>query len=145
MEATPTNVGTAGVGTGGSPGNGLPFADQPQLALDSIDTLGVKWATLHEAAGAIAAMAGIATDTLPVEVQAFPAALRDAGGWRLRLVEQGIEDLAALMQAGLSALLSAHAHGTRPHAAAQALWEEFILARDVMLGLAAKGESQDDG
>ncbi|MCJ2188594.1 hypothetical protein [Novosphingobium beihaiensis] len=99
-------------------------------------TLGMKWQALHQAADAVAAIAGAEAESLPQDVQGFPIAIGDAGAPRRAIAERGIEDLSALMEAGLSALLAALEHGTRPDGAAQALWREFQAARDAILQLA---------
>ena len=65
----------------------------------------------------------------------FPEAMRDVGGWRFTMALQGVDDLAAIMEPGLSALLAAHASGADAPAAAQALWEEFQSARNALMGL----------
>ena len=63
------------------------------------------------------------------DVRNFPAVMRDAGGWRRDMAEQGIEDLAAIMEPGMAALLAVHARGISPASAALALWQEFHAAR----------------
>jgi hypothetical protein len=102
--------------------------------------MGYKWSTLHDAAAAVGAIAGLASEPLTPEARNFPAVMRGAGGWRRDLVEQGIEDLAAIMEPGLSALVSARAQGVNPTAAARALWQEFQAARDALLALAPPPE-----
>lgn len=96
----------------------------------------MKWSALHDAAQAVAAIAGAQVRPVPAEIRNFPAVARDAGGWRRDLVEQGVEDLSAIMEPGLAALLAALARGANPRGAAQALWNEFNAARDAMLDLA---------
>ncbi len=86
-------------------------------------------------------LAGSAAEPMTQTLRNFPAVMRDAGGWRRNLVEQGIEDLTAIMEPGLSALLAVHARGASPAAAAQALWQEFTAARDALLGLAPPATS----
>jgi hypothetical protein len=95
----------------------------------------MKWSALHDAAGAVAMLAGREMPGMSPEVRNFPAVIRDAGGWRSQLAEQGIADIAAVMEPGLSALLAVHARGMRPAGAALALWEDFVSARDALLGL----------
>ena len=60
-----------------------------------------------------------------------------AEGELRELVEESIADLAAVMEPGLSALIAAHARGASPQAAAGALWQEFLDARDAVIALAA--------
>ncbi len=69
------------------------------------------------------------------EIRNFPAVMREAGGWRRELADQGIADITAIMEPGLSALLAVHARGKRPQAAALALWQEYLTARDTLLAL----------
>lgn len=59
-----------------------------------------------------------------------------AGGWRRQSAEQGIDDLAAIMEPGLAALLAVNARGVNPAVAAMALWQEFHAARATLLALA---------
>lgn len=95
----------------------------------------MKWSALHDAAGVVATLAGQAEEKMTAELRNFPAVMRDVGGSRHALAEQGIADLAAIMEAGLSALLAVHARGMQPQAAARELWHEFVKARDALLAL----------
>ncbi|MEJ2409687.1 MAG: hypothetical protein P8Y58_03565 [Novosphingobium sp.] len=134
MDATPNNPGNkAG---SGAVGGGLPRSGRPHFGQGAAHALSMKWSALHNAASAVAAIAGAASPPISAEVRNFPAVMRDAGGWRRVMAEQGIEDLSALMEPGLTALLSAMARGASPQGAALALWHEFIAARDAMLRLA---------
>ncbi|MEO5587761.1 MAG: hypothetical protein ABIQ81_08725 [Novosphingobium sp.] len=106
-----------------------------------------KWSAIHQAAAVVAALADLPDDAggadLPDDAGGagggahghFPAAIRSAGGWRLALAAQGIDDLAAVMEPGLAALLSIHCRGANPAVAAQALWDEFQAAREALLAL----------
>lgn len=95
----------------------------------------VKWASLHEAAEAVGKMAGQPPEPRKADVRNFPAIMRDTGGWRLDLAEQGIEDLVAIMEPGLAALLAASSAGATPRDAAAALWHEFASARAALIAL----------
>lgn len=95
----------------------------------------MKWTAVHEAAAAIAEMAGIAPEYRAPEIRNFPAIMRDTGGWRLRLAEQGVDDLAAILEPGLAALLALHGSGAPAGPAALALWREFHAARAALLAL----------
>lgn len=97
------------------------------------------WPTLHQAADAVAAMAGISADPMSPQQRDFPKSARAAGGWRLALAQQGLDDLAAIMEPGVAALLAAHARGADAPAAALALWEEFSHARDALMALLPPG------
>jgi hypothetical protein len=93
------------------------------------------WAALHEATGIVAAMAGAVDNTRSAQVLAFPAAITATGGWRLRLARQGLDDLNAILSTGITALLCVHRSGGNAAAPAQALWEEFLTARDGLIAL----------
>lgn len=113
----------------------LPGTAQPQLGQDPTGAISMKWSAIHDAAAAVSALAGVSDEEMQLEVRDFPAAIRHAEGWRREAAEQGIEDLSAILEAGLSALLSAHARGANPTAPALALWREFRAARDALLAL----------
>lgn len=106
--------------------------DDSMLAARAVD---VKWAALHEAAGVVALLAGLPPEPPHPAVRRFPALIGNAGGWRLEMAEQGIDDLAAIMEAGISALLAVHTRGANTGAPAMALWYEFREAREGLLKL----------
>lgn len=110
------------------------FLAQP----DDDSALAPKWIALHAAAEVVASLAGIAADTRPDEN--FAPTIERAGGWRLTMARQGIDDIAAMMEPGLSALLTLHGQRGDTRAAATALWQEFDRARGALLaiGLAAQ-------
>lgn len=113
-------------------------AQAPAEALSdgaSTNRLGLTWAALHDAADTVARLSGRVPTAMSPEIRNFPAAIREAGGWRLNLAEQGVSDLAAMMTPGLAALLQISARGDDAPAAAEALWQEFVLARDGLLHL----------
>lgn len=95
-----------------------------------------KWATLHEAAAVVAVLAGIDAGALVAQADTFPQALRDGAGWRRDLADQAIDDIAAMMEPGLSALLTIYERGGDPAAPALALWQEFDRARGALLAMA---------
>lgn len=103
--------------------------------------MSMKWSAVHDASGVVAMLAGLAAEPMRAEVRNFPAVMRDAGGWRRELAEQGIEDLAAIMEPGLAALLAVNARGVNPASAALALWQEFHAARSALLALAPPPET----
>ena len=97
--------------------------------------MNIRWLALHDAAGVVATLAGLPHGKISAQDRNFPAIMRDAGDWRRSLAEQGIDDLSAIMQAGISALLGLHAKGASPVAPARALWDEFSAARTALLAL----------
>ena len=105
-------------------------------AEDAVRRMEVAWFALHRAGEAVAGLAGDIAQDGPDGIGDFPAMIHRAGGWRLRQAEQGIADLTAIMQSGLTALLSVRERGAETGPAAQALWREFSDARDALVGLA---------
>lgn len=100
----------------------------------SAEVVDRQWTALHQAAGVVAGLAGIA-ESSPRAVRDFPAMIAQVGGWRAALAQQGIADLSAVMQPGLSALLAIHAQGADTGVAARTLWEEFDHGRAAVLAL----------
>lgn len=94
-----------------------------------------KWAALQDAGNVVASLAGLDPERPSAEVRNFPALIRDAAQWRRELAEQGIDDMTAMLQPGIAALLGVNARGAAPQAAALALWREFIQARAAVLAL----------
>lgn len=129
MDQTP-NTFNQPTATGGLPGSGRAVFGQA-----SASAMSMKWSALHDAAGAVALLAGVEVEHMRPEIRNFPAVMRDAGGWRRDLAEQGVEDLTAIMEPGLAALLAVHARGADASAAALALWQEFHMARNALLAL----------
>ena len=103
--------------------------------------MSMKWSALHEAAGVVGMLAGMASEPMRPELRNFPAVMRDLGGWRREAAEQGIDDLSAIMEPGLAALLAVHARGANPAVPALALWQEFHVSRAALLTLTPPPES----
>ena len=97
--------------------------------------MSMKWAAVHEAAAAVGELAGEPPEFRKPEVRNFPAIMRDTGGWRFVVAQEGVDDLAAIMEPGLTALLALHGRGVPTLAPAQALWHEFQSARAALLAL----------
>jgi hypothetical protein len=127
-----------------------PFTDRPAASAGAFagsgrarfgqgaaNALSMKWSALHDAAATVALLAGIEAQAMTQDVRAFPLSVRDAPPAVRELVENGVADIAAIMEPGLSALIAAHARGASPHAAAMALWDEFLGARDALMALTA--------
>lgn len=97
--------------------------------------LSLRWAAVHDAAVAVAMLAGLAPERMDPAVRGFPARARDGAGRRFALVEQGVGDIAAFLQPGLTALLAVNARGQDATAPALALWQEFHAARAAVMAL----------
>lgn len=119
----------------GPNGGALPGSGRAEFGQAAASAMSMKWSALHDAANVISTLAGLAVEPVRAEVRNFPAVMRDVGGWRRDAAEQGIEDLAAIMEPGLAALLAVNARGANPGAAALALWQEFHAARAALLTL----------
>ena len=98
-------------------------------------TLALKWAALQEAAEAVRLLSGQTGMQPHPESRDLAETLLDADQWRQELVREAVEDLLAVMEAGLVALLAIHERGGNPAAAALALSEEFLAAEAAVLAL----------
>lgn len=114
----------------------LPGAARTRLGQAGASPVSMKWSALQDAADVVAMLAGIQTETRRPEVRDFPAVIEDAGGWRRDHAERGVDDLAAIMEHGLAALLAVNARGANPAPAALALWREYEAARAAIMALA---------
>ena len=99
----------------------------------------LRWAALWDAANVVALLAGIEPERPTSEVRNFPALIRDAEAWRREQAENGVADLAAVMEPGIAAFLAINARGADPKAAAMSLWREFTGARAAILSLLPLG------
>ena len=72
-----------------------------------------KWARLENAAGVVAALAGVRPEP-EASCAGFPAGMSPAPAWRRDLAERGIDAVVAAIEPGLSALLSIEARGGDP-------------------------------
>ena len=104
------------------------------LSTDS--PLALKWAALHAVAEIVASLADGSVPNMPEPAKEFVPMIERAGGWRFDLARQGIDDIAAMLEPGLAALLSVHGQGGDAGPPAAALWQEFSRAREALLALA---------
>ena len=119
----------------------MPTAGRATFGQGAASAMSMKWSALHDAAGIVATLAGVAPDPMRPELRNYPAVVRDAGGWRKAMAEQGVDDLSVIMEAGIAALLAVHARGVDARAAALSLWHEYQSARSGLLALAPHSES----
>lgn len=110
-------------------------ATQPAVDPRAWHAFSLRWAALHDAASAVAMLAGLTPEKPIPAVRSFPAHVRDHAGRRFALVEHGVSDIAAFMQPGLAALLAVNARGQDATAPALALWQEFHVARAAVMAL----------
>ncbi len=123
-------------------GGALPTSGRAEFGQASASAMSMKWSALHDAVGVAGMLAGLAPEPMRAEVRNFPAVIRDAGGWRRQRAEEGIDDLAAIMEPGLAALLAVNARGVNPAVPALALWQEFHSARAALLALTPPPSNQ---
>ncbi len=125
------------------PGTGVFAASgRAEFGQASASAMSMKWSALHDAVTVVGTLAGLAAEPMRPELRNFPAVMRDAGGWRRESAEQGIDDLSAIMEPGLAALLAVHARGTNPAVPALALWQEFQVCRAALLELCPPAGAQ---
>src|SRR5438270_4715813 len=84
---------------------------RPALAPSPASATSVKWAALADAANAVTVLAGLAPERPAAELRNFPALIRDDEPWRRERAENGIADLAAIMEPGMATLLAVNARG----------------------------------
>ncbi|HLV08357.1 MAG TPA: hypothetical protein VKY80_11845 [Croceibacterium sp.] len=102
------------------------FAGHPWV---SMDILAERWSALNSAAAVVAHLAQIAPpqNAMPLATQADPI--------RIECVRRGIDDLVAVLQTGIAALLAVNDRNGDPRPAALSLWNEFNMAREAVLSL----------
>lgn len=103
----------------------------------AVQAAAAQWAALHDAAAAVAGLAGVEPLAPTGRERDFTALVMTLSAWRLELMRDRLDDIAAIMRCGLAALLAANAQGQKPTAAALQLWHEFLHARDAVLDLTA--------
>ena len=107
--------------------------------------LDAKWRALENVTSAVADLAGIGADSSDRAATDFPGMLAQTSGWRRNLAEDGLNDLIAIVEPGVAALLAVHARGNDTAPAAMALWREIKLARANLLDIVAqRNMSADD-
>ncbi len=113
----------------------LPPADTGPRAAPEIGMLSEQWDAVHEAASAVGNLAQLAREPHSDEILSLPQRAADKGGWQFEMAARGIEDLAAIMQPGLRAVLALTAQGKDTTTAALTLWREFHSARAAIVEL----------
>lgn len=116
----------------------LPPAETKPWATPDIETLTIQWEAVHEAAGAVGALAQLGQKKPSEALLALPLRAAEIGGRRYEMIARGIDDLSAVMQPGLRALLALTAEGRDTTTAALTLWGEFHRARVAILDLLEK-------
>ena len=139
MRSTPPDWPATSRPPAAAAGSAIPGRSRPEPA-PAGPSLAARWAALHEAAQVIAAIAGDPAPRAADGGNLAEAAARGAG-WRLRLIDQQVEDLGAILTHGISALLAAHERDPAAASApARALLGEFLAARRGILSLCPPGK-----
>ena len=112
-----------------------PYSPVPPMREAGDAGLAAGWALLHEAGQAIAELAQLGSEPMALTPAEFALRAATGGPVRLALAEQGIDDGAAALHTGLTALLAGAAQGRDGTAAALTLWREFDRAREALLAL----------
>lgn len=110
---------------------------RPVAKADTAAGLAAGWMLLHEAGAAIGDLAQLGRDEAALAPGAFAMRAAAAGPARLALAEQAIDDCAAALHTGLTALMAGAAGGRDTTAAALTLWREYDRARAGLLALTA--------
>ncbi len=103
--------------------------------LPSVEDLAHKWKAVHDAAAAVGHLAQFGRETPGPEIIELPVRAADRGERIFEAAARGIDDLAAVMQPGLRALLALTAQGQDTTIAALVLWREFHAARTAIVDL----------
>lgn len=100
---------------------------------EEADAIAQRWNALHAAAAAVAGLAQLGLEQEARQTPDFAGFISGAPCWKVSLLRNGLDDIAAFMQSGLTALLAVNAAGRSPAAAASALWAEFLQSRNALL------------
>jgi hypothetical protein len=107
-------------------------SDDARAVAQANAVIEAAWAALHAQAARLALLARISPE--PDEAQgSFAALLRLARPWQRSLVSQGMDDIAAMLASGLTALATLSGRAQDTAAPALALWREFHAARAALL------------
>jgi hypothetical protein len=122
------------------PESTLPRAQTSLQAAPASGAHEAAWLALHRQAGELAKLARIAAE--PAKINAsFSRLIADARPWQHTMLEQGLEDVAAMLESGMAALMTLSGRGQDTTAPALALWREFHAARGALLAVLYTDES----
>lgn len=136
MNANSSLIAPTGAASTNSMSGTMASSGRASFGTAAASAVSMKWAALSDAAEIVAVLAGQEPEKPSPAVRNFPALIRDTGGWRYEFARKGIEDLAAFMEPGLAALLAVNARGANPAVPANALWREYLNAKQALLALA---------
>ena len=102
---------------------------------DAVRRIAQRWAAIGDAAQAVRIMAQAPERAPCAKDRQFGILIRDIEDARKQILSHGVDDLTAIMQPGLAALLATIARGQDATIAAGILWEEYMRTRDALLAL----------
>lgn len=109
-----------------------------------VDAMIARWQAIGSDAARLAGLAELGAPQVTGEASAFLGALECATDWQRELAWQGVEDITAMLTAGLAALEVLGSRGIEPRVPALALWREVDAAQRgllAMLGAPAASET----
>ncbi|MFL0355084.1 hypothetical protein ACI5KX_01290 [Erythrobacter sp. GH1-10] len=109
--------------------------DSALQAKEPVGALARRWDELHRQAAELAGLAQLSGGAETHDAANFAERLTAAQQWQRELAWQGIEDIDAMMQPGITALKVITARGQDAGAPALALWREFHAAREAVLDM----------
>ncbi len=120
--------------------DGIDRVEQPMSPARSVsperqgrggDPLAPRWAAMHKAAGALAALTGSSVPGTERHASLYPLAMPES---RNTAMEATLGDLCAMLETGLFAVLQAREHGADGKIAARALLKRFERERNRLVG-----------
>jgi hypothetical protein len=102
--------------------------------------MAARWQAIADHSARLAVMAQLHSGANAGTPPIFSGALEDTSDWQRELAWQGLEDILAMLQAGMAALDVLEMRGVDPRVPALALWREVDIAQRsvlAMLGMAA--------
>ncbi|MFN4037898.1 MAG: hypothetical protein ACK4IB_01055 [Erythrobacter sp.] len=102
-----------------------------------VDSMIARWHAIHSGMLRLAALAELAEANACIAAPDFIAALEQANDWQRELAWQGVEDIAAMLDAGMSALAVLESRGIAPRIPALTLWQEVDAAQRSLLAMLA--------
>ena len=106
-------------------------ASAPARMRGAEDPLAPRWAALHRAAGALAALTGSSVPGTERHANLYPVAIPAS---RDQAIEATLGDLCSMLETGLYAVLQAREHGADGKIAARALLKRFERERGRLVG-----------
>jgi len=94
-----------------------------------VDAMIARWQAIGSDAARLAGLASIGQRPESEDAGDFISALECASDWQRELAWQGVEDIAAMLQAGMAALDVLASRGIEPQVPALALWREVDAAQ----------------